>query len=104
MHARFFLISCLALQFVALRSHAAALGRWRVYRLALHGASRLSHEIAKHVKSADQVFELSYLENFVDSRHFMHANSGHLKDNISKWVSTHLQFSQSYKTTVCQCI
>jgi hypothetical protein len=39
--------------------------------------SRLSHEIAKPVQSADTFFELSYdsyLENFLDSRYFIHAN------------------------------
>ncbi len=35
---------------------------------------RLFHEIAKPVQSADTFFELSYLENFVDSRYFIHAN------------------------------
>jgi hypothetical protein len=74
MHARFFLRACLALPFVALCSHAAALSRWRVDHLALHGASGLFYEIAKLVQSVDKVFELAYLENFVDSRHFIHAS------------------------------
>ncbi len=30
------------------------------------------HKIADPVQSADKVFELSFLENFVDSRDFMH--------------------------------
>jgi hypothetical protein len=50
---------------------------------------RLSHEIAKPVQSADTFFELSYLENFLDSRYFIHANrkktpqNGYLHTSIS---------------------
>ncbi len=50
---------------------------------------RLWHELAKPVRSADTFFDLIYLENFLDSRYFIHSNrkktpqNGYLHTSIS---------------------
>jgi hypothetical protein len=50
----------------------------------------LCYELANVDQSADKVLELSYLENFVDSRDFINDNSSKRK------VSTHFSSVNSY--------
>jgi hypothetical protein len=63
----------------------------------LQSHNRLFHEIAKPVLSADMFFELSYHENFLESRYFIHANRKKAPQN----GYVHTSISVNSKKTSC---